>query len=143
MKLVFRKFAGVLGPIDEAGEKFMESVKNNDIVTIDVKRPRNIKLHNKWWGLCAYMAENSSLFPTAEHVSKFMLRKLGYYTEIRGEKFEDSISFVKMDEDTFQTMYNKAMDLVCEMLPNVTNEHVRMVLAEFAGVGSMMGHRNG
>lgn len=142
MKLLFRKTFGVLMPVDEAGEKFMARIKNGDMVDVEIKRPRNIKLHNKWWAMCAYMAEHSSIFPNKDYASDWLLIKLGYCIWIPHMKGQmpiaDSISFAAMDQTEFEQMYDKALDLVCAMLPHIERRDVAQVLAEFAGVGALM-----
>ena len=133
---------GGLFPIDEAGERFVSRLAVGEIVPVDTKKPRNIRLHNKWWGMCSFMAEHSEHFPTSEHASKWMLVQLGYCTWIMHAKGDmpiaDSISFANMDDETFSQMFDKACDLLCEIIPHVNDQNVRQVLAEFAGVGAMM-----
>lgn len=142
MKLLFRKTFGVLMPVDEAGEKFMARIANGDVVDLEIKRPRNQKLHKKWWSMCAYMAENSGILPTKDHASDWLLIQLGYCTYICHMKgnvpIANSISFAAMDQTEFEQMYDKAMDLVCAMLPHIERRDVAQVLAEFAGVGALM-----
>ena len=112
------------------------------LIEVDAKEPRNWKLLAKWWSMCAFIAEHSRDFPNKDKVNDWMLIQLGYCTEIttrRGvERIPDSIAFANMSEATFQTVYNKACDLICEILPHVTDETVKRVLAEYANVGAFV-----
>lgn len=142
MKLIFKKTFGVLTPIDEIGERFMARIRDGDMVTVEARRPRNIKRHNCWWAMCAFIAQHTSQLPTAEHASKYLLIRTGRCTWVRGKggdvPIADSISFANMDNDAFEEMYSDALDLICVMLPHIKRDDVARVLAEFAGVGSLM-----
>ena len=149
MKRHFIKRPGALVPASEEAEKWLTGLKIGTLIEVEAKQPRNAKLHKKWWSLCNYLAEHSSRFPTSEHASKYILIQLGYCVWFQPPKrpgfrvtktvpIADSISFARMTDDEFSTMYSKAMDLICEILPNVTDKDVAQVLAEYAGVGWMM-----
>ena len=153
MKRHFTKVRGGLVPTFDEDERWLSKKKTGAVLELDIKEPRNGKLHRKWWGLCSYLAEHSDRFPTAEHASKWMLIELGYCTIIRAKRrhfglqetvtstatpIADSISFASMDDDTFSEMYGKACDLLCEIIPFVDNRNVAQVLGEFAGVGALM-----
>lgn len=142
---MIRRFKTVMGglvPAFPEDREWLEKKPLGTLIEAPFKEPRNGKLLRKWWALCGYLAEHHSGFPNSEKASKWMLRQLGYYTEVRTsrgvEKIEDSISFAKMDEEDFSKLYDKACDLLCEIIPHVTNEQVKQVLAEFAGVGWMV-----
>ena len=147
MKRHFKKIPGALVPAFEEDEMWLARKKTGALLELDIREPRNGKLHRKWWSLCNFLAEHSETFPTAEHASKWMLVQLGYFTTIRTRPnhawhtmpIADSISFANMDDDTFSEMYGKACDLLCEIIPHVTDRNVAQVLAEYAGVGAMMG----
>lgn len=147
MKRHFTKRPGALVPASEEAEKWLTGLKTGALIEVEAKQPRNAKLHRKWWSLCNYLSEHSERFPTSEHASKYLLIQLGYCVWIPGPRkagskgfvpIADSISFAKMTDDEFSGMYSKAMDLICEILPNVSDKTVAGVLAEYAGVGWMM-----
>lgn len=119
-------------------EEWLAKVKHGEMLELDIKRPRNGALHRKWWALANYLSEHHSQLPTAEHASKYLLIRLGYCTVAKDIPIADSISFAKMDDDTFNALYSKACDLLCEIIQHVTDENVQQVLAEFAGVGALM-----
>lgn len=155
MKRFFKKVPGGLVPAFDEDEQWLSRKKTGALLELDIREPRNGALHRKWWALANYLAEHSERFPTAEHASKYLLIRLGYCTwlhvrawkpshhgwgtEFNGIPIADSISFASMDDDTFSEMYGKACDLLCEIIPHVTDENVAQVLAEFAGVGALMG----
>jgi len=147
MKRFFRKVPGGLVPAFEEDEQWLARKKTGAMLELDIREPRNGKLHRKWWSLCNYLSEHSSRFPTAEHASKSLLIWMGYCTVVSNTRMNfrydavpiaDSISFANMDDDKFSEMYSKACDLLCEIIPHVTDENVKQVLAEYAGVGAAL-----
>ena len=145
MKRHFTKVRGGLVPAFDEDDRWLSKKKTGALLELDIKEPRNGKLHSKWWALANFLAEHSDRFPTAEHASKWILIQLGYATLIQSGKHKygahwiaDSISFASMDDDTFSEMYGKACDLLCEIIPHVTDANVAQVLAEFAGIGALM-----
>lgn len=137
----FIKHPGSLVPADADAEQWLTRKKVGALIEVEAVEPRNAKLLRKWWSLCSFLAEHGSQFPTAEHASKWILIQTGFCTEIRTrrgvERIADSISFANMTDDEFNVVYGKACDLLCEILPNVTDKTVRQVLAEYANVGWM------
>ena len=150
MKRHFKRVIGGLVPAFPEDEQWLSRKKVDAFLELDTKEPRNGKLHRKWWALANYLAEHSDRFPTAEHASKYMLIQLGYCVVIPSHHsrdmsalpvpIADSISFANMDGDTFSEMYSKACDLLCEIIPHVSDNNIQQVLAEFAGVGALMTH---
>lgn len=144
MKRHFKRVIGGLVPAFPEDEEWLQRKKVGSLLELDIREPRNGTLHRKWWALANYLAEHSERFPTAEHASKYVLIRLGYCTRIPGGQrlgeisIADSISFANMDDDTFSAMYSKACDLLCEIIPMCTDDNVKQVLAEFAGVGALM-----
>ena len=74
--------------------------------------------------------------------------QLGYCVWIKDRRGQstpvaDSIAFANMDDDTFTGMYDRACDLLCEIIPHVTDANVAQVLAEFAGIGALMEQNDG
>ena len=149
MKRHFIKVPGGMRPAHDEDERWLSKKKTGAFLELEIREPRNGKLHRKWFALANYLAEHSDMLPTAEHASKWILIQIGFCTWVRTKRalggpalvpIADSISFASMDDDTFNGMYDKACDLLCEIIPICTDENVRQVLAEFAGVGAMMNH---
>ena len=140
MKRHFTKVRGGLVPAFDEDERWLAKKKTGAVLELDIKEPRNGKLHRKWWALANYLAEHSDRFPTAEHASKYTLIELGYCTWVERKTrglwypIADSISFASMDDDTFSEMYSKACDLLCEIIPHVNDQNVKHVLEGFAGI---------
>lgn len=149
MRRHFKKVPGGLIPAFHEDEIWLSRKKTGALLELDIREPRNGALHRKWWALANYLAEHSDRFPTAEHASKYLLIQLGYCVWIERHRDEsisalpiaDSISFASMDDDKFSEMYGKACDLLCEIIPHVSDQNIKQTLAEFAGVGALMGVR--
>ena len=141
MKRFFKKMPGCLVPAYEEDERWLTGKKVGAFLEVDIREPRNGKLLAKWWSLANFLAEHSNRFPNSEYASKYMLIQLGYYTMIRtpeggGIPIADSISFANMSEDTFSEVFNNACELLCRIIPHVTDENVRQVLEGYAGVAT-------
>ena len=112
-----------LVPMDAVDWEQKNKLKNGIFVRVNIKRERNIKFHRKFMSLLRITLDNISE-KTQRTKKVFNLdslitaikRDLGEYDI---EIVDDiavihyhSISFAKMDEDTFEVFLQKALDLV-------------------------------
>jgi hypothetical protein len=100
-------------PIDEIA---LGGVKQNQIVEVELKRPRNAMFHKKFFALIGIVLENTE-YQNSEQVLHLIKIKLGYYDTVintDGEVFymPRSISFSSMDNDSFGMFYNDTVDIV-------------------------------
>lgn len=61
-----RRQMGALRPIDAASEAAVALVLHNEIVQVEIKRPRNLPHHRKWWKLVQVVFPHQSTYPTIE-----------------------------------------------------------------------------
>lgn len=122
MKLFVKKTISGLIPCSRSDFELLQEskLKIGEIYEVDVKRPRNIKFHRKFFALVNIYFENQSRFQDIKNARAFLTVKAGHCTVLETElgivKIPDSISFAKMDEIEFSSFYNRFLDAVVEEL---------------------------
>jgi len=97
----------------EVCKKFVEG----EVYRCEIKKPRNIKFHRKFFALLQYVFENQDKYDNAEDLRVEIELKAGNYTEhitTKGKMIyiPKSIAFEKMDNIEFEKLYNKAVDVI-------------------------------
>ena len=124
-------------------------IKSGEVVSAEIKRPRNYQFHKKYFSLLTYAFEVWSpecLEFKGQQVGKSFDRfreditiLAGFYilTEnIRGEIRAEakSISFANMGGDEFATLYSKTIDVILKhVLKNYTREDIDRVVENIIG----------
>ena len=89
--------------------------KKNIVYSVDVKKARHPDHHNKYWGLCKLVADNSNFFRDSEHVSDFFKERVGLVDVLREDTGQNvirvvvkirSIAWENMDQFEFLKFYN-------------------------------------
>jgi len=94
-----------------------KKIKLNEIYECEIKQPRNLKFHRKFFALLTMVFENQEQYTNMEHLRKDLIIAAGHYDlrynfdglEICEAK---SISFAKMTEDEFGELYNSVIDVI-------------------------------
>lgn len=139
MKLLVRKQFGTLRPVDEAGEDVLRKLKNGATVQVEIKQPRNVAHHRKYWALVGLVAENTERYPDAETVHQALKIAVGLRTEFTmpdGTKgyIPGSIAFHKMSQGEFDVFFDRACDVIAKyFLPGVTSEALKREVGELIG----------
>lgn len=141
--VLFKRQGDAFWPIDEVGRKFLHRTKPGDIVTVDVKVPRNVRLFRKYWAFCAFVDFHTSKFQSVDQVSDFIKIGVGHYHEVatrnRVERLPLSISWGKMTDPEFEAFWNRVCNFVmAEFMPHVTRKEIEAQLAEFVGAGPLV-----
>ena len=145
MKLYLRKVGNSY--IVDSGED--EGIKQGEIVSAEIKRPRNYRFHKKYFALLNYafgVWEPECLTWQGKEVGKNFDRfreditiLAGHYTlveTVMGEPkaMAKSVSFGKMTEDEFQDLYSKTIDAILKrVLKNYSREDVDKVVDNIIG----------
>ena len=124
-------------------------IKPGEVVSAEIKRPRNYQFHKKYFALLDYAFEvwEPELLEYKGQVvgkSKKQFRKditilAGFYTlseNIKGEVRAEakSISFANMGDDEFAALYSKTIDAILKhVLTNYTREDVDRVIENIIG----------
>lgn len=132
-KFLAAKQLGALRPVDAAGEQALDAIKAGEIVSIEVKRPRNIRHHRMFWALMSIVHENldGERYPTVEDLVAAVKIAAGLRTRIELPNGDvgfipGSIAFHKMNQIEFAAFYDKVCDLLAaHFLPGVTSEELK------------------
>jgi hypothetical protein len=141
VKFLARKDLGHLTPVDETGEEALRKLKFGDVVTVEVKKPRNGKHHRLYWALVGIVHHNQDRYETTEQLHTALKIAAGHYellTMPNGNEYKipRSIAFDTMDQLEFSQFYDRVCDLVAKhFLPGVSVEALK------AEVESMIGAR--
>ncbi len=137
MKAIFRKNLNRLVPHGTEAEEMLKKWKDGDLVTVDVKRPRNIAHHAKFFALLQLIYENQDYYKSVDEILTVFKFHIGHNKKIktRNGVIEEplSISFAQMDQAGFDDFYKKALDFVCaEIVPGLDGGALEKELLEFA-----------
>lgn len=121
----------------------IDSIKFGEVVLADIKRPRNIKFHRKFFSLLNYAfsiwepeavnLDNTPVGKNFDHFRDNVIILAGYYEAVMGVDGKaflkaKSISFGKMGEDEFSCLYSKTIDVILKhILVNYTREDLDRV----------------
>jgi hypothetical protein len=142
LKILVRKQFSTLRPVDEAGEEVLRKLKNGSLVQVEIKQPRNVGHHRKYWALVSLVADNTDRYPDAETVHEAIKIAVGLRTEITmpdGSKgyIPGSIAFNKMDQGEFNVFFDRVCDAVAKhFLPGVTSESLKHEVEDLIGVAA-------
>lgn len=143
-RFLAQKHLGSLRPADEAGEDALRKIGNGEVVSIELKRPRNIKHHRMFWALMTIVHSNmdEARYPTVEDLVAAVKIAAGLRTRIvlpSGDVgfIPGSIAFHKMDQAAFSDFYDRVCDLIAKyFLPGVTSEQLREEVEIMTGLRS-------
>lgn len=126
-----------------------DTIKNGEIVSAEIKRPRNYEFHKKFFALLNYAYEcwepgdieykGKLVGKNFDRFRKDITILAGYYevvTNIKGEAKAEpkSISFGSMSEDEFAELYSKTVDVIIKhILKNYTREDIDHVIENIIG----------
>lgn len=111
-----------LEPCTKRSIEAFEGTPKNTTMLVQVKRPRNIQHHRKFFALLKIVidaggfngSEKSLLHLLKLECDEFDLLYLPYKGEYL--KIPNSISFASMGQERFEKFYDKALDFCCEKL---------------------------
>lgn len=141
-KFLAQKHLGALRPTDEAGCEALRRLGNGDLVTVEIKKSRNIRHHRLFWALMAVVHDNMDheRYPTVEDLTSAIKISAGLRTRIELPNGEvgfipGSIAFHKMDQTAFGEFYDRVCDLICKhFLPGVENAALREEVEIMTGI---------
>lgn len=125
MKYFFRKgLDGTLRPHGDDSVEMLKKIKLNELVRVEVSRPRNVQQHNFYWALCRLVAMNHETLTNERMVDQAIKIRAGHVDLVRiGDdivKIPRSIAFDSMPQDEFDKYLAAAKDVVvADLLPGV------------------------
>ncbi len=118
MKISVIKTLGGLKPYDTKAEEVFSKVGINDVIMIDITRPRNVRFHRKLFALIRLVFENQEHYNSQDDLREDLTIEAGYFTKVVNhftgeERYKaKSISFANMDELEFSELYGRFLDTV-------------------------------
>ena len=134
MKYYFYKTDAGLMPMENC--KPFDKLEIGEEIEIDITSKRNIQFHKKFFALIKLAFDNQDYYTDLEDLRKDLIKVAGFYENrtnfITGEieTKHNSISFSSMNNDEFQEVYNKVLQVVSEFL-NTDKEELINELLQF------------
>lgn len=135
MQILAIKNLGTLRPIDQAGEDAFKKIKNGAIVSVEVKAPRNVGHHRKFFAMLNIVFQNQDYYKSPESLLGACKLATGHVEIVRSKRGEIaiplSISFAKMDQAAFDEFYSRAIDwVVSDVIPGLSKQDLDTEVAE-------------
>lgn len=122
MELWVGRSGNSLKPAKDQDLKKLKKFKEGEMILVRVDRPRNPKLHRKYFALIKVTFENQEYFQDIEHLRKFLEMAAGYYEiaylpnrktgEIVTQYWPKSIAWDKLGQDEFQELFEGVLQQI-------------------------------
>lgn len=129
-----RTVAGLKAANDDALAA-LRRIAVGELVQADVRRPRNVKYHRKFFALCHLVFDASGQWESVEHLLtdlKFHLRHVESFRLHDGRQVDvpASISFAAMDDVEFSRFFDRAIRALCELTGGIQEDALREAVLE-------------
>jgi hypothetical protein len=128
-------------PADDEAWRVTRRWDIGEIVKVDFKKARDQKSLSRYWVLVEIVLHNSEQFKTKPQVHEYFKRKAGHVIQIveksTGNIYEiaDSIDYDTLDENEFQEVWRRVVDVVCmEILPGITEDELELEIMKICGL---------
>lgn len=103
-----------LHPADDEARALLRTIGQGEIVSVEVRRPRNVRFHAKFFAMLKIILDNQEHYKSIEDILDVAKLSVGHYRTIRTAKYGDvkipnSISFAAMDNAEFSDFYDKVV----------------------------------
>ena len=120
MKFFAQISNGKLIPEYNSDYENMAKLRPGVSYSVEIKQPRNVQFHRKFFSLLSLAFDNQETFNNIEEMRSWLIMKAGYYKRVAtptGEMFQpESISFSSMDDIKFNEVYSRVLDVICGWL---------------------------
>ena len=136
-KVYMRRSRDTLVPGDKVSEALLKKVPMGTFVEVEIKRPRNLQFHRKFFALLHTVFDNQEKYEDFEAFRKEVTMRCGYWKEhhhLSGKVSYEakSISFADMDELEFAELYEKAIQVLLEnFIPGTDIDALEREVLEF------------
>ena len=143
-RFIAQKHLTSLRPADDAGCEALRKLSNGDLVTVEIKKSRNIRHHRLFWALMTVVHDNidHERYPSVEDLAAAIKIAAGHRTRIELPNGEigfipGSISFHKMDQVAFSAFYDRVCNLIAKFfLPGVDSDALKEEVEIMCGMRS-------
>lgn len=132
--IIMRREGKGLFPIDQLGIDALSRIPDGGSVTAVVTQSRNLRFHKMFFGLLSLVYGNQDQFATMDGLLDAVKVSIGHFderTSLDGRMFvvPRSISFAKMDNESFRQFYDRALSVILEkVLPNTNKEDLEQAV---------------
>lgn len=134
MKLFARNTLQGLVPLYPADFDTKRKLKIGQDYEVEIKNPRNLGFHKKFFALLNIGHENTQLDMPMDAYRRYITIKAGYYNVYQTPKglYYDakSISFASMTQDEFEDVYSRVLDKIIEDI-GADKKDIEEMLIEF------------
>lgn len=134
---VTKTLTGLL-PSNRTSEDAMQKLKTGEEYMVEVKRPRNLKHHKKFFALIGLVFDNQSRYQSTDELLD-MIKIAAGHVDVRvspsGQEYKipKSINFASMDQAAFDVFYQSVVDVVCKyFIPGLDQGELKRELMEFS-----------
>jgi hypothetical protein len=136
--VIMRRGLRGLEPDNDLSRHAMSKLKLGDAVRVEIKRPRNLRWHRRYWALVSLIADNTERY-VPDDIHALLKLRCGcrrLIVDSRGQHWiPDSISFNRMSHDEWVAFWDRVVEYVdTELLPGVGKETLARELADLVGV---------
>lgn len=119
MKIALIRTLSGLKPVWDSDNEKLKKIPLNDILEYEVKVPRGIKFHRKFFALMKLVYDNQEEFNDFNTMREAITIAAGYMEEkqrLNGEVTIEakSIAFSNMDEIEFGSLYTSCLDVIVD-----------------------------
>ena len=117
---VVKQLNNTLKVAHDSDYELLKKLKVGEQYQAEIKRPRNYQFHKKFFALIELVFQNQEIFANKDYMRKELTKAAGYFdTYVNHKKIEcyeaKSISFAKMSQDDFDTLYQRFLDVVVKI----------------------------
>lgn len=119
MKLYLQRTLRGLMPLDDTDKEKINKIPFDTPLEFDVKVPRNIKFHRKFFAMLNLAFENQDEFKNFKIFREAVIIGAGFFDKVQrlhGEEIliAKSISFSNMDNEQFEGLYTACIDTIID-----------------------------
>lgn len=134
-KVMMVKKLSALYPANETAEALMRRLKQNEMVSVDVSRPRNVKFNAKLFAMLQIILQNQEAYKSIDDLLEICKLRIGHCRTVATKhgdvQIPNSISFASMDEDSFAEFYDRACGwVITEVIPGLERAGLDEAVAE-------------
>ena len=124
---------------DPQGIELIQSISFDELVTVRITRPRNVKHHRLAFAVLQEVFKAQNYYATLDAMLDDIKINIGHCEKRIGKKGNvwykpKSISFSAMDQDTFNEFYTRMMNFICtEILPRTQQADLERRVYEILG----------
>lgn len=133
--LLRKGLASKLEPVDDAGREALARLPLGTIVRAEIKRPRNLGHHRKFFALLDLIYQNQTRYRSPEALLDAIKIYIGHaqVLNIRGKEVHvpKSISFSSMGQGEFDRFWDRVVNVVvAEIIPGLDRSDLERELGE-------------